>query len=173
MKKEKKIALNIIVRYSLLFLSALFMSAFYKIFLPLTIYPVFFILNLFYNPLLLGDLILVNSLSIKIISACVAGSAYFLLLALNLTTDMKLKKRILSILFSFSVFLIINILRILILSLMLIKNIVYFEMVHKIFWYTLSILFVVCIWFLTVYLFKIKNIPAYTDIKQLLRQSKK
>ena len=46
-----------------------------------------------------------------------------------------------------------------------------FDITHKIFWYSLSILFVVGIWFLEVKLFKIKSIPFYSDIISVYKKS--
>ncbi|MEK6880877.1 MAG: pacearchaeosortase, partial [Nanoarchaeota archaeon] len=117
----------------------------------------------------IGNMLIVNSLAIEIIPACVAISAYFLLLVLNLTIAMDLKKRVYSILLSFLALLILNILRIVILSSMYVEKFAYFEQVHLFFWYFLSTIFVVCIWFGTAYVFRIKNIPIYSDIKGLLK----
>jgi len=74
------------------------------------------------------------------------------------------------ILFSFLTFLIVNILRIFFLSIMAISGSNFFDLTHAIFWYGLSTLFVVVIWFTEVKIFRIKTIPFYSDIKFLLRQ---
>jgi hypothetical protein len=39
-----------------------------------------------------------------------------------------------------------------------------FDAVHRSIWYFGSTIFVVLLWFLNVYLFRIKSVPAYTDI---------
>jgi len=170
--EKKRPDLEVYIRYIILLILGVFISIFYKIFFPLTIYPVYFILNLFYSVSIAGKMLVFAEGGIEIINACVAGSAYYLLLILNLTTKIKLKKRIYSILFSISSLLILNILRILFLSILYLNNSVFFDITHKIFWYTLSILFVVAIWFLTVHIFKIKNIPIYSDFKNLKKQLK-
>lgn len=167
MKKTNKFIISLFARYLILIVFGLSLPLFYKILTPLTLHPTNFILNLFYKSFLFSNYLIINSTLIEIIPACIAGSAYFLLLILNLTTEMKTKQRIYSVSFSLTALLLINILRISILSLMLIKETAYFDITHKIFWYALSILFVVGIWFLTVYLFKIKHIPIYSDIKKL------
>lgn len=151
----------------MLILFGISLSLFYKIFLPLTLWPVYFLLRIFYDVFITGNILSVVGIKIELINACIAGSAYYLLLVLNLTTNMKARQRFYSIIFSFSSFLILNILRIFFLSILYIKNFVFFDITHKLFWYALSVLFVVGIWFLTVKLFKIKNIPVYSDIKML------
>ncbi len=180
MKKRKrnknyfKGFLNIILRYLILILIALpGLVIFYFIFTPLTVYPVHFLLGLFFDAALLSKIhILVNNIPIEIIPACIAGSAYYLLLVLNLSTPkIKLKKRIYAILFSFAVFLILNILRIFILSLFAISGSPYFDVTHTVFWYGFSTIIVVGIWFVEVKIFKIKEIPFYSDIKFLFKKS--
>ena len=164
---EKNKIISILIRY-LIVLSLMFsLPIIYKIFTPLTIISISKILILFYNIKVVGDLIIYNSYTIQIIAACVAGSAYLLLLILNLTTQIKLKKRIYSILFTFILFFIVNILRIVILTAFVFNDSPLFDITHKLFWYLLSTLFVVAIWFLNVKIFKIKEIPIYDDIKYL------
>ena len=141
----------------------------YYLFTPITFYPVYFILNLFYNASLSGTAILIGSTKIEIIKACVAGSAIYLLIILNLTTKMNCAKRLASLAYSIACLLILNIARIVILSVMLINNFALFDITHKIFWYVLSTIFVVVIWFSEVKLFKIKNIPVYSDIKSIMK----
>jgi len=169
-KKRKKIW-YLLLRYLILILLGISLPLFYKIFLPLTIFPASLLLSLFYEVFTLGNIIFVAGTKIEIINACVAGSAYYLLLILNLTTDMKAKKRFFSILFSLLALLILNLLRILILSIFYLKNLPFFDFSHTLSWYVLSIAFVVGIWFLTVWLFKIKNIPVYSDIKFLKKKT--
>lgn len=168
MKKENKKAGFIFLRYIILVLLAIpNLFLFYFIFTPLTIYPVSSILSLFYNSQLVSNQITINNISIEIVGACVAGSAYYLLLLLNLSIPMRLKKRISSIAFSFLIFLAINILRILVFTVLLINSFKYFDVTHKIFWYVLSGVIVFLVWFLTIKTFKIKEVPFYTDIKFL------
>lgn len=175
MKKISKQFLDIIIRYLILILLALpGFAIFYFVFAPLTIYPVYFLLNLFFDVSLMQDIILVGEIPIELIGACIAGSAYYLLSILNLSTPkIKLQKRVKMIFLSFGVLLILNILRIFFLSLVFISGSSSFDIAHKLFWYTGSIIFVVGIWFAEVKLFKIKEIPFYSDIKFLYKQSKK
>jgi len=166
---------NLFIRYFILILIALpNLEVFIFIFTPLTIYSTYLILALFYPILLSGSSLILDSSVIEIVRGCVAPSAYYLLLMLNLTTpNIHIKKRLLLVLVSFILFFIANILRIVILSVLFFDNFIYFDIIHTIFWYFLSILFVIIIWFFLVYIFKIKSIPFYTDIKSLYKHIKK
>jgi len=174
MKKEMKPIWDIIVRYLLMILVGFTNSwIFYVLFTLITIYPVYFLLGLFFNPSITSNIILVNNIPIEIIGSCIAGSAYYLLLILNLATPgIKIKKRLGIFLFSFLSLLILNILRIFILSVMLVSEVSFFDITHKLFWYIGSTLFVVGIWFLSVKIFKIKEIPFYSDMTFLFKNSK-
>ena len=171
--KAKDNLLGIFYRYVILlviFLISSFSNIFYILFLKLTIYPSSWLLSLFYHSSVFKSILFVNYYSIDIIPACIAVSAYLLLLILNLTTQMSTRTRVYSILFSFLLLLLFNIIRIVVFSALLITNSVYFEVLHEFFWYFLSIILVVLIWFLTAYVFKIKNIPIYSDFKSIKKQ---
>ena len=175
MKRDAQKIIDVIIRYSiLLVIGILGTPFFYSIFTFLTIEPVYLLLNIFFNPSLISNIIIINNLPIEIIGACVAGSAYYLLLILNLSMPrIKLGKRIMLLLFSFSLLLILNILRIFLLSVLYVSQFSLFDIAHKLFWYVGSIVFVVGIWFLSVWIFKIKEIPFYSDIKSLFNKKKK
>ena len=160
---------EILVRYFLIIiLSAGNLYLFYSLFSPITIYPVFFFLDIVFNAELFGHTILVENVPIILINACIAGSAYYLLLFLNLSTPgIKIIKRVGFILLSFLIFLLLNIIRILILSVMAIKGNSHFYITHILFWYLLSTIFVVLIWFFLVKFFKVKNVPFYSDLKTI------
>lgn len=165
MKDGKKIAF-IFARYIIVLLVAfpnLFL--FYLVFSPLTIYPSSSILSLFYETSVHGNTILVNSVPVELVNACIAGSAFYLLFLLNLSVPLNFKKRIFSLVFSFFLFLVINILRISIFSSLYINNFKYFSITHLAFWYVLSGIFVFLVWLITIRTFKIKAIPFYSDIK--------
>ena len=149
-------------------------SLFYFVFTPLTIYPAFGLLSLFFSGIsMAGNSLVFGDYAVQIIPACIAGSAYYLLLILNMATPMKIKTRIYSIMFLLFSFLFLNIIRLVIFSSFLFSGCGDFGMVHKAVWYFGSTIFVVLLWFFNVYLFKIKAIPAYTDIKHLLSIAKK
>lgn len=166
MNKEDKKVVLIFSRYILLLLIAFFaLSFFYSIFLPLTIYPTSSLLKLVYNSQVQGNMLLLGKFKIELIKACIASSAYYLLLLLNFAVPMPLKKRVLSLAFSFSLFLAINILRIFAFSLLYINSFKYFNLFHLAFWYVVSGIIVFIVWFLTIKLFSVKEIPFYTDLK--------
>jgi len=179
MKGLKKRITDVFLRYAIMLLLAVSgLWIFYTIFTPLTVYPIYFLLNLFLGASLLGNVITVSScLPIEIVEACVAGSAYYLLLILNLSTpNIVLKKRLKIILESFLALLIINLLRIFFLSIMYVSGSGLFDITHKIFWYFANILFIIGIWFFMVKSFKLKEIPFYSDLKfffNLRKEAKK
>ena len=177
MRRKSIIVTDILIRYSLLIVLAIpNLWLFYAVFTPLTAYPVFALLNLLYDALLIsGKIILINrTIPIELIQACIAGAAYYLLLILNLSTrEIKLKTRVKMIAFSFLAFLLVTILRIFILSIIAVSGSSFFDLTHIVFWYGLSTIFVVAIWFAEVKLFRIKTIPFYSDIKFLLTQKKR
>jgi exosortase/archaeosortase family protein len=175
MKKSFSFAFDLISRYIVLIIFGISNAAvFYFLFTSLTIYPVYFLLKLFFDASLTSNVLLIHDISIEIIGACVAGSAYYLLLILNLSTrGIKPGKRILALLFSFFSLLIVNILRIFLLSALLISGTSFFDIAHKLFWYVGSVFFVVLIWFLSVKLFRIKEIPFYSDMVFLSKHSRK
>lgn len=163
---------NLILRYLIILAIAIpNFYIIYTIFTPLTIYPIYFILNLFYETFLTNTTLLINNLAIDIIPACIAGAAYFLLIALNLLTPMDKKQRLYSLIFSISLFYIINLLRIFLFTILLIYSFKLFNLTHMFFWYFLSTLIVITIWFLTAYIFKIKQTPIYTDLNFLYKKS--
>jgi len=174
MRKDSKYFLDILSRYFILVLAALpNLAIFYFIFTPLTIYGVYFLLKLFFPVLLSGNSItLNNNLFISIIPACVAGAAYYLLFMLSMSIpNIKISKRIFLILISFFSFLIVNILRIFLLSVLYFNNFPFLDFLHKFLWYFGSTILTVGIWFLEVYLFKIKELPFYSDLRYLYKKS--
>jgi len=176
MGPESKFFSDILLRYIILILVAIpNLWLFYAVFTPLTAYPVYWILNIFYDVILIsGKIILVDrSIPIELIEACIAGAAYYLLFILNLATrKIKFRTRVKMILFSFLAFLVVNVLRIFILSTIAVSGSSFFDITHKFFWYALSTIFVVAIWFAEVKAFKIKEIPFYSDLKFLMGKTR-
>jgi len=173
MKKQKDYSIiSFVIRYFLLLVLGLGnLYIFYTLFTPITINAVSFLLNFFYDVVLRDNLIYLNeNISIGIINACVAGSAYYLLTILNLSVpNLKVKTRLYAIFYSFGFFYIINVLRIVLFAVLFKNNFSWFDLAHEFSWYFLSTLFVVIIWFSEVKLFKIKEIPIYSDIKYLYK----
>jgi len=173
MKSDNKRFLDIVLRYLFLVLVSLIgIKLFHYLFFPLTIYPSYWALNIFYSPILLGDKIFIGTETIEIIGACVAGSAYLFLLMLNFATPkIKMEKRLKLILFSFGTFLIINLIRIILLAHLFLDKFSSFEFFHQMFWYLGSTVFVVGIWFFGVLHYKIYEIPFYSDLKFMISRS--
>lgn len=168
MKKNE--ILSIIIRYSLILILSFFFYLFYFILSPITIFSSYFLLKIFStNISLFGNIISLNSARIIIDNACVAGAAYYLLTILNLTTPMSFKKRIFSLLFCLSSLLLFNLIRILIFSLLFLRNFTYFTYLHLLTWHIFSTIFIITIWILTTKIFKIKQIPIYTDVREIIK----
>lgn len=176
-KKQSNKFYGILLRYLILVAVAIpNLWIFYTIFTPLTVYPSYWLSDLFLGAFLTSKTTFVISggFNISLISACIAGAAYYLLLILNLATpNIKVKKRLLMIGASFLTFLILNIIRVVLLAWIYISDNAIFDITHEIFWYALSTLFVVGIWFAEVKIFKVKDIPVYSDIKFLIKHSLK
>lgn len=177
MKKGRNVVYSIFIRYLILVITALpSFWIFYFIFTPLTIYPVYWLIKLIFGATLAGNVIFVGNYPspIEIVNACVAGSAYYLLLIFNLSIpNIKLSKRLNMIGFAFVSFLIVNIARIVILAGIFVLRPDLFDISHKLSWYVGSIILVVGIWFIEVKKFKIKGIPFYSDIKLMSKNIKK
>jgi exosortase/archaeosortase family protein len=175
MKKTSNQFLDFLIRYGLLIIVAIpNFWLFYLIFTPLTVGVTNFFLNMFYGTVLLENSIKITAdLSIEIIEACVAGSAYYLLFILNLSLrKLDLKKRVKMILSSFIALFLVNTLRIIIFSVLAVEKVSWFDFAHKLFWYIGSIVLVILIWFAEVKFFKIKQIPFVEDIKFLYKKRK-
>ncbi|MEI6058329.1 MAG: pacearchaeosortase [archaeon] len=164
-KINREKLISITLRYSILILFGLGdLFIFYKLFTPLTIYLVSSFLSLLYPIAITNNTILFNTIIIELIPACIAGSAYYLLLILNLSTpNIKIIRRLGAIALSMALLLVLNSSRIIFLS--VISNSYYFNQIHMIFWYFITTLFVILIWIFTIKIFKIKSVPFYSDIK--------
>lgn len=168
-------SLSLVFRYALILLAGLGnLFIFYRVFYLPTFYLSSFILSFFgeiTNFYALGIFVF-NQTVVELINACIAGSAYYLLFILTLAIPgLMLKKRVYILVFSFCSLLILNVLRIVLMS--VIAETTYFESVHMLFWYLVSLIFVVGIWFSAVKLFSIKEIPVYSDLVYLVDQIKK
>ncbi|MBR9704290.1 pacearchaeosortase, partial [Candidatus Pacearchaeota archaeon] len=93
---NKKESYLILIRYIIIILIIISLPIIYTILSPLTIYPVYFTLDTIYSDVTIeNNLITISPLTkIEIVPACIAGSAYLLLLILILSIKMNLKKRI-------------------------------------------------------------------------------
>jgi len=174
---EKKGVYFVFLRYLILIILGIpNLYLFYAIFTPLTVGPTFYFFQLIDPSSYILDPLTTTNPTIffkgafaSIIPACVAGAAYYLLLILNLTTPMSPKKRLWSIIFLFGVFLVINLARIVLFGFLLTENFNSFNLAHTATWYFGSTIMVVLIWFVNIRIFRIKDIPIYTDIKNIVR----
>ena len=147
-------------------------SLFYLILTPLTLYGSYLLLWL-YNPSIYGTNLIVGDQLFEFVNACIAAAAYLLLLILILLTkDVGFYDRIKMFLFGSLLIYILNIVRIAVLVILSVSfNTELFEIIHTIFWKFLSGIYVAGVWILLVYLFKIKSIPVYSDLRYLYKNS--
>ena len=168
---DNKEAVSLSIRYLILILLGIFLSLFYFVFMPLTVWPVYWFLSFLDagTRMFEGNMIFFKGEYIEIIGACVAGAAYYLLLILNLGTPMNALKRVKSISFLFASFLLLNISRIVLFSVLLAGGFQFFDLAHKLTWYFGSTILVVAIWFVNVWLVNIREIPIYSDVMALFK----
>ena len=167
MDKEIK---EIIIRYFVVLVLLLFaMPIIYLLMTPLTVYPSYIVLKAVYGAKLVSEsTIFFRGYFAKIIPACVAGSAYFLLIALNLLTPMGIKTRFRFLSFTLLSFLIINVARIILFAYLAVNGFQYFDIAHEVTWYLGSTFLTAGIWLFGDYFFKIKEIPVYSDARRLI-----
>jgi len=175
MNKQSKKITGLFARYLAILLIGLGnLYVIYKVLTPLTIHILNIILSIFTNTTIYGSIIHLQKMGIavEIVSACVAGSAFYLLFLLIMSTaGIKPETRTKAIITAFAMLFALNILRIL--ALIPIVTTTYFETIHWISWHLISIIFVVAIWFSVVKIYKIKKIPIYSDIKYIKSLIKK
>ena len=169
MNNQTKKILGLFARYfSVLLIGSGNLYVIYKVLTPLTIHVLNTILSIFTTTELGGNIIHLRDLGIGIemVPACIAGSAFYLLLLLVMSTaDIKPETRTKALVSSFAILFALNILRIMIL--VPVANTPYFETAHWILWHLISTLFVVGVWLITIKLYEIKTIPVYSDIKYI------
>ncbi|MDO8460220.1 MAG: pacearchaeosortase, partial [Nanoarchaeota archaeon] len=173
---KSRMLYTLVGRYLLLLILGAFnLFLFYTLFTPLTVYPVYWFLHSINagTSLLEGNIIFFRGVYAELVVACIGGSAYYLLLILNLTTPMKIEKRVKSIIFLCGAFLCLNILRILVFMSLLVSGSQYFDVTHQFTWYLGSTILVVGIWFVNVLLFDIKDVPVYTDALNIVKEIKR
>ncbi len=174
MHTETKFIFNLFLRYLIILFSGISnLFLFYLILTPLTVYSVYFILNLFFSVTISGSNIhFSNSFVISIIPGCVAGAAYYLLFMLNLSVPkIKFLRRIAILSIAFISFFVVNILRIFFLSVIYYYDFPFSDIIHEFSWYFGSIILTVGIWFSEVYFFKIKEVPFYSDLNYFYKRS--
>ncbi len=115
--------------------------------------------------------ILGGEATINIVKYCVTASAYYLLvLFCIITMEVALWKRLLMFLIGSALIFGMNIVRIVLLIITLLNNKNNFQAAHFALNFLLSVVYVVLIWVLLSFLFKIKTVPFYSDIKFLIQE---
>ncbi len=164
---------SLFVRYLIILVAGLGnLWVFYKLFTFPTIQAVSSLLSLFSRVYVFGNIIYFQSIKIELISACIAGTGFYLLFILILSVPgINFMKRVKVLLFSFACFFIFNVARII--FLVLIYNSLYFDVMHLFLWYFVSTLLVIGVWILDIKLFKIRKIPIYSDVRELIKCTRK
>jgi len=164
---------SLLIRYCVLILLGFEINIIYKVFTPLTVYPVYWILHRFYPAFFIeGKTIFIKGIFFDFIPACIAGSAYYLLWVLNLATPMNVSIRLKNLLFLTLSFLIINIARMVTMVVILFYSYAYFSFTHALLWYIGSTVMVVLLWFIGIRKFKINKIPFYDDARNIAKDIK-
>ena len=133
-----------------------------------------YITLLYYNPILISaDVMVINGIPFSFIEACIATSAYYLIILLVLLTkEITLKQRIKLIFIGSLLILLMNLLRIFILIFVTVNyGFYWFEIIHLAFWKFVSGIYIALVWILLVRYYKIKSVPVYDDIKYLFNKS--
>ena len=125
-----------------------------------------YITLLYYNPILAADVIVIHGIPFSFIEACIATSAYYLIILLTLLTkDITLKQRIKLIFIGSLLILLMNLFRIFLLIFVTINyGFYWFEIIHLAFWKFLSGIYVALVWILLVRYYKNKNQCQYMMI---------
>lgn len=150
-------------------------NIFYWLLLKPTLYLSYLPLLLKYEDIAIGyDYLLINNNLLRFTMACVATAAYYLFtLLLLLTKDIGFIRLIKMLFSGILLILLFNIARIdLLIIVYLVYGINWFNNLHLFFWKFLSTIVVVLIWIYLCSKFKIKNIPAYSDLKFLIGKLK-
>jgi hypothetical protein len=80
------------------------------------------------------------------------------------------EKRVYSLVYLYVGFLALNVIRISVFSLIFVSGAPFFDFLHLATWYVGSTVFVIGLWFSQKYVFKLSDIPVYTDLKSLIKK---
>lgn len=164
-KKVKKIV-GIFIRYAVILLAGVNIHVFNAILSTPTIKVFAFVLRPFFDIVVANNFIYARGVITQIAPSCLVGQAFFVLFMLVFATaDLKPKRRLAVLAFSFTALFVLNIARMFVLILIIHKP--YFNTAHWIGQYIASTVFVVSIWIAAVHLLKIMKIPFYSDLKSL------
>lgn len=165
---------NLTQRMLFLIVITFFYPFYYPILGDFTLQGSVFLLKLFgFNPVVNDLSFILNGVQFNIIEACVAVFAYFLLAILILTSkDMDFKKGCAIFLVGAILVYLANIARIAILSWAYFAHgTEIFEKYHFIVWNFVSGVYVAFTWIFLTAIFRLKEVPIYSDIKNLYDQS--
>ena len=164
MKYLKRLAIRLILCFAPI-------SWFSFIFTPLTVYGSYIILLSFFDVIIRDSFLIVNGFPFKIVEACVASAAYYLLwLLCFLTKDISVKVRFKIIVYGFLLIFGMNLFRIGLLVFLAMKyGFYWFSLVHLTFWYIVTGVYVALVWIFLVRYYNIKNVPMYSDVKTIYR----
>ncbi|MBS3108771.1 pacearchaeosortase [Candidatus Woesearchaeota archaeon] len=171
MEYKKKLIARIAIALAIVLLP---IDIFYILLLKPTLYVSSIFLSS-YKPIITNDAIIINNIVLKFISACIATLAYVLLLLLILLTkDLGFKNGVKLFLTGSIIIFIANIIRV---DFLIYAYFEYgsnlFSKLHLFIWQFLSGIFVAFVWVFLSYIYKIRNIPVYDDIKELYNRSRK
>ncbi|MBI2670490.1 pacearchaeosortase [Candidatus Woesearchaeota archaeon] len=158
-----RILTALIIRPDIFYFGLVFLT----MFIP---FIVLIILNYDVRFLYESKTLLVNGIDLEFVRACIATSAYYLLALLILTTKgIGIKNSVKMFLIGSLLIFVMNVLRVTLLILVVINlGLDWFNLIHMTFWYILSSVYVFLVWLFLIKLYKIKNIPIYSDAKYLI-----
>lgn len=118
--------------------------------------------------------ILIPGYRLELIPACIASVAYLLLGLLILTTKgIAWSKRVLMFLIGGIVIFAANTTRIILLAGLIQKDYLAYQTWHLFIWNIFSTAFVVLLWIVLSYTFKVYTVPVYSDFKSLYKKYRK
>ncbi len=169
--KQNRVLFKILSRYSLVLLLGLEnLYLFYNLLSFPTIYVSNKILSFLGESSFVDNYIIFNDAPLQIANACVSGAAYYFLFFLSMSIPLIFPKRIKVIFYSWGLFYVSNVIRIVFMALILQES--YFNLVHLSLWHIFSTILVIVIWFSAVKIFKVKEIPIYTDYSTIKKTYK-
>lgn len=141
---------------------------------PFTTHLLNSLLQIFFDFSFENSSIVFGSYELFLIESCFAISAFYLFLVLLLSTpNINLRRRFVFFLSGTLVLALLNAFRIFFLIFILINYASLFSFTHFLFWNLISTILVVGIWFAEVKIFKIRDIPFYTDLKYIYELKKR
>lgn len=179
MRYEFSLIIRTVLALALFIIPAMLgVNVFQEVFEPLTFDVVYFFLERSGVEPKLGSFsvsyaisILGGEATINVVKYCVIASAYNLLAWLCIITmGIALWKRVLMFLIGSALIFGMNIVRIVLLIITLLENHDAYQTAHFVLNFLLSVVYVIIIWVLLSFLFKVKAVPFLSDIKFLTQE---